>query len=1002
MNHRRLLVPLLGLACLLTLLIVCFGPALFRGEQFAYRDAGHFYYPLYKVVQDEWDAGRVPLWNPWENGGMPLLGQPTSAVLYPGKLLYAGVPYAWGARLYTIAHVLLALGAMFALMRHWRVGRTGALIAALGYGFGVPVLFQYCNIIFLVGAAWMPLALLAVDRLVRLRRRRAIVELAAVLTMQTLGGDPQATYVTGLIAAGYALAVVGAARRSPDDPDRPRSSRRLVWSLVAIGGLIAWVGLTIVAGICLPGLRPRPTQTQPMPVFPWTPIASKIVLGCWAVAAVVLAVSWKRSPKGRARMAMLALLLGSAALAGLLAAAQLLPSSEFNGLSSRVAREGSHEIYAFSVEPYRLAEFLWPNVFGVTFGVEATWMYLLPPGGAHKVWVPSHYLGGPVLVLALAAFGFRGGTPGRGLLSAVALLGLLAGLGMYSSPLWFARFAPGLAEQVGPHDPAMTGPVRLDGMLRDGDGSVYWFLAVVLPGFDGFRYPAKFMTFAALGIAGLAGFGWDRLVGGRARPVVVTAVVALVATIIAGAVLAAGAERFEAWVASHPMATQGGVFGPIRPEAARWEAGRALVHAAVVMVLMLAIAPLAARRPKLAAAVILVTLTADLAVANARFVLTLPQEMLDVENTPEVLERIAEAEAEQPTEGPYRIHRMPVWNPLSWSLQSDPDRVRELVRWERDTIQPKYGLLSGVEYTHTEGTAELYDIMFFFAPFQRRLRPEAARILNEEVGKEIVVFPRRGFDLWNTRYFVVPLVAAEWESEFRSYAAFLPETTTIDPDREAFGALPAEEQTRISLEEDVQILRNEAAYPRAWIVHELKSLTPITGLDREARLGVMNEILHPGPGDPFWSNPDLNVYDPRRIAWVEPDDPSVLRGFATGGPPRAGERVDVVAHEPQRVVLRATLKQPGLVVLADTYYPGWRLTIDGEPAPIIRTNRMMRGAAVPSGTHELVYTYQPDSFRYGLIGSAVGLVLTLGLLGWSFFRPTIGDGGRDPDGAASA
>ncbi len=999
MNHRRFFVPLLGLACLLTLLIVCFGPALFWGEQFAYRDAGHFYYPLYKVVQDEWNAGRVPLWNPWENGGMPLLGQPTSAVLYPGKLLYAGVPYAWGARLYTLAHMLLALGAMFALMRHWRVSRTGSLIAALGYGFGVPVLFQYCNIIFLVGAAWMPLGLLAVDRLVRLRRRRAIVELAAVLTMQTLGGDPQATYVTGLIAAGYALAIVGSARRSPENLDRPRSSRWLVWTMVAIGGLIAWVGLTLLAGFWLPELRPRATQTRPMPIFPWTPFASKIVLGCWAVAVVLIAVVWKRSPKGRTRMAMLALLLGSAALAGLLSAAQLLPSSEFNSLSSRVAREGSHEIYAFSVEPYRLVEFLWPNVFGVTFGVESTWMYLLPPGGSQKVWVPSHYLGGPILVLAIAAFGFRGGTPGRGLLSAVALLGVLAGMGMYTSPLWFARFAPGLAEQIGSHDPPMTGPVRVDGMLRDGDGSFYWFLAVVLPGFDGFRYPAKFMTFAALGIAGLSGFGWDRLIRGRTRPVLVTAAMALVLTIVAGVALAIGSERFVAWIASDQMATQGSTFGPIQPESARFETVRALGHAAVVMTLMLAIAPLAVRRPKLGAALMLITLTADLAVANSRFILTVPQEMLDVENTPRVLELIAEAEAEQPTEGPYRIHRMPVWSPLDWTLSSDPDRVRELVRWERDSIQPKYGLLSGVEYTHTEGTAELYDIMFFFAPFQRRLRPEAARMLDEEAGKEIVVFPRRGFDLWNTRYFIVPMVSAEWVSEFRSFAAFLPDTTVIDPDREAFAALSPEEQNRIYLEHDVQILRNEAYYPRAWIVHELKSITPITGLDRQDRVGVMNEILHPGPGDPFWSNPDLNVYDPRRIAWVEPDDPSDLQGFTSAGPPLAGERVEVVSHEPQRVELRATLERPGLVVLADTYYPGWRLTIDGEPAPIIRTNRMMRGAAVPSGTHELVYTYEPDSFRLGLLGSTIGLALTMGMLGWSFLRPTLG---REEPGSTEA
>ena len=35
---------------------------------------------------------------------MPLLGNPTAAVLYPGKLVFAILPYAWGARTYVVAH----------------------------------------------------------------------------------------------------------------------------------------------------------------------------------------------------------------------------------------------------------------------------------------------------------------------------------------------------------------------------------------------------------------------------------------------------------------------------------------------------------------------------------------------------------------------------------------------------------------------------------------------------------------------------------------------------------------------------------------------------------------------------------------------------------------------------------------------------------------------------------------------------------------------------------
>ena len=64
-----------------------------------------------------------------------------------------------------------------------------------------------------------------------------------------------------------------------------------------------------------------------------------------------------------------------------------------------------------------------------------------------------------------------------------------------------------------------------------------------------------------------------------------------------------------------------------------------------------------------------------------------------------------------------------------------------------------------------------------------------------------------------------------------------------------------------------------------------------------------------------------------------------------------------------------------MVVLADVYYPGWELTIDGQSAEILRVNRMMRGAAVAAGSHLLVYTYRPRSFRLGLTdlgGNPVG------------------------------
>src|SRR5256886_14705011 len=114
---RRIVFALLGPGCVLILLLVCFHAVLFGGEQFAYRDAAHFYYPLYLRVQQEWAAGRWPLWDPGQNAGMPLLGMPMAAVFYPGKVLYATLSYPWANRLYIIVHVALAWAGMFALAR---------------------------------------------------------------------------------------------------------------------------------------------------------------------------------------------------------------------------------------------------------------------------------------------------------------------------------------------------------------------------------------------------------------------------------------------------------------------------------------------------------------------------------------------------------------------------------------------------------------------------------------------------------------------------------------------------------------------------------------------------------------------------------------------------------------------------------------------------------------------------------------------------------------------
>ena len=146
----------------------------------------------------------------------------------------------------------------------------------------------------------------------------------------------------------------------------------------------------------------------------------------------------------------------------------------------------------------------------------------------------------------------------------------------------------------------------------------------------------------------------------------------------------------------------------------------------------------------------------------------------------------------------------------------------------------------------------------------------------------------------------------------------------------------------------------------------------------------MKAILH--PGDPFWNEPGRGVHDPHQVAWIEAVDvPRAIMTALPRTPPTSAESAEITRDDPQRVELTAALGRPGIVILADAFDPGWTLTIDGAPAPIWRANRAMRGAFVPSGTHRLIFRYDPASFRIGAWITIAGLA-ALGGLGLATFR----------------
>lgn len=96
-------------------------------------------------------------------------------------------------------------------------------------------------------------------------------------------------------------------------------------------------------------------------------------------------------------------------------------------------------------------------------------------------------------------------------------------------------------------------------------------------------------------------------------------------------------------------------------------------------------------------------------------------------------------------------------------------------------------------------------------------------------------------------------------------------------------------------------------------------------------------------------------------------------------PPRPVEPATIVSYAPERVVIQVDAGSPALLVLTDTFYPGWRARVDGDDTEILRANGLFRAVPVPTGRHEVVFSYEPASLRVGLLGSMLGALLLVGI-----------------------
>lgn len=102
----------------------------------------------------------------------------------------------------------------------------------------------------------------------------------------------------------------------------------------------------------------------------------------------------------------------------------------------------------------------------------------------------------------------------------------------------------------------------------------------------------------------------------------------------------------------------------------------------------------------------------------------------------------------------------------------------------------------------------------------------------------------------------------------------------------------------------------------------------------------------------------------RPRAWVQPTS-DLAQGSV--------QPIEMLDWQANRIVIEA--QGPGLLVLSEVDYPGWRAWVDSAPAPVEQVAGLLRGVWLAEGQHQVLFRLRPASLYWGLLACASALVL---------------------------
>jgi len=113
--------------------------------------------------------------------------------------------------------------------------------------------------------------------------------------------------------------------------------------------------------------------------------------------------------------------------------------------------------------------------------------------------------------------------------------------------------------------------------------------------------------------------------------------------------------------------------------------------------------------------------------------------------------------------------------------------------------------------------------------------------------------------------------------------------------------------------------------------------------------------------------------------WQKLSDPSPRVRLLNEAAAATAGAAGIVLDRPGLLIAQTEGGSPSLLVVAESYHDGWRATVDGRPAAVIRAQGDFLGCRLEPGRHRVELRFRPVSLMLGKLGTAVGILLLAGL-----------------------